>query len=347
MKKQCLLALALACFSLCALSAQESQQSKQLTKKEKNEIINSLLKNLNEIYIFPEVAKKAETKIREYQKNGTYAKINDPKVLSKTLTSQLREIVKDKHLSIWYRSVQNDTISQQKKERDRQRFISRVNRNFSKLDILEGNIGYIKIDGFGPADKVGAVCSGAMAFLANTDALIIDLRENHGGEPEMVQYLASYFFEGAPVHLNDLYFRKDNKTTEYWTIPVPGQHYVNKPVYVLISEHTFSAGEELAYDLQTQKRATLIGEITGGGANPGDQVEIAPGFYAFIPNGRAINPITKTNWEGIGVTPDISKDAADALKAAHFLALQKLIDTAPDEEYKGYYKKNLEAVQKK
>ncbi|AWH85562.1 hypothetical protein HYN59_10765 [Flavobacterium album] len=351
MKKQFLLASAVVMLTLLITQKVHSQRTKTLDKATTNAVINSLIKQLNDTYIFPEVAKTAEIKIREYQKKGAYSKISDPKELAETLKNQLREIVKDKHLGVWYNpdmpSGPQDEAAEKAREEQFMRRMGRVNLGFPKLDILEGNVGYLKIDGFGPVDKVGETVTGAMMYLANTEALIIDLRENHGGEPELVQYVASYFFGDAPVHINDLYYRKGNETTEYWTIPVKGKKYINKPVYVLTSSQTFSGGEELAYDLQTQNRATLVGETTGGGANPGGTVDLGNGFYAFIPDGRAINPITKTNWEGTGVKPEVAVPAADALKKAHVMALEKLLETALDEESKSYYQSNMETVAKK
>lgn len=147
------------------------------------------------------------------------------------------------------------------------------------------------------------------------------------------------------MHINSLYFRKGDTTTEFWTIPVKGSKYLNKPLYVLTSGKTFSAGEEFTYDLQTQKKATIIGEVTGGGANPGDEVPLGNGFFAFIPTGRAINPITKTNWEGTGVKPDIATPAAEALKQAHILALKAIIESAPEQE-RPFYTEALGSLQK-
>src|SRR6185437_14342657 len=125
--------------------------------------------------------------------------------------------------------------------------------------------------------------------------------------------LLSYFFaENDGRHLNDIYWHKDGTTDQFWTVPVAGSRFLG-PVYVLTSARTFSGGEECAYDFQTQKRATLVGETTGGGANPGGMVPLGGGLAAFVPTGKAINPVTKTNWEHVGVKPDIAVPAADAL----------------------------------
>jgi C-terminal processing protease CtpA/Prc len=199
------------------------------------------------------------------------------------------------------------------------------NFGFSKIERMKGNVGYLKFDGFmEPSSGAGDVAAGAMAFLAGTDALIIDLRENGGGSPAMVAFLCTYLFD-KPVHLNDLYWRATGQTQQWWTLPfVPGPRYVGKEVYLLTSSRTFSAAEEFTYNLKTQKRATLVGETTGGGANPGGVERLTDHFAAFVPGGRAINPITGTNWEGTGIAPDIQAPADQALDVAYRTALGKL-----------------------
>jgi C-terminal processing protease CtpA/Prc len=147
-----------------------------------------------------------------------------------------------------------------------------------------------------------------------------------------VAYLLSHFFaEGDARHLNDIYSRTDGITRTYWTVPSVGARY-SQPIYVLTSHMTFSGGEEFAYDVKTQKRGTLVGEVTGGGANPGDYLPLVRGFIAFIPTGRAINPITKTNWEHVGVAPDLTTSAADAMKVAYGAALKAVAAKTSDAE---------------
>ncbi|RZJ65366.1 MAG: hypothetical protein EOO50_14020 [Flavobacterium sp.] len=335
-------------FLLCTNASAQQPRTFTVSKNMQREVIESLISKLSSDYIFPEVASKMAKEIRAKQKSGAYAKITDSKEFAKMLTDDLQAISHDKHLGVRFSGEMFDgvpTAEREKRQEEIQHHVMKVsNYGFRKVEILYGNIGYLKVDGFAPEDLAGPIANASMAFLANTDALIIDLRENHGGEPDMVRFLASCFFK-ADVHLNDLYYRKENKTDEFRTKDPAGSRY-EKPVYILTSARTFSGGEEFAYDFQTQKRAILIGETTGGGANPGDQVDLKGDFMAFIPNGRAINPITKTNWEGVGVVPDVAMPAADALQYAHEAALRAALEASP-EMHKGYYQGNLERLLKK
>jgi C-terminal processing protease CtpA/Prc len=174
-----------------------------------------------------------------------------------------------------------------------------------------------------------------MSFLANSDAVIIDLRKNGGGDPSKIQLITSYFFD-QPTHLNSFYIRKGNTTQQFWTSAhVAGKRMTGMPIYVLTSQRTFSAAEEFSYNLKNLKRATLVGETTGGGAHPVEPHFLAGvHLLAIIPFGRAVNPITGTNWEGTGVVPDIQVPADKALETAHLDALKKLQVKAKDDEQK-------------
>jgi len=226
-------------------------------------------------------------------------------------------------------------------EMERMRAIAaRVNFGFEKLERLEGNIGYLDLRGFLPAALAGETVTAAMNFLANTQAVIIDLRQNGGGEPAEVALISSYLFGSDPVHLNDLYWRPTNETHQWWTSAyVPGKRLTGKDVYILTSNRTFSAAEEFTYNLKSLKRATIIGETTGGGAHPGGPRRINDHFFVNVPSGRAINPITKTNWEGKGVEPDIKVPADKALKTAHLMALEKELPAEKDPAVKSAIEK--------
>jgi len=185
-----------------------------------------------------------------------------------------------------------------------------------------------------------------MTLLGGTDALIVDLRRNGGGDPNMITLLLSWLFAADDrVHVNDFYFRDANRTEQYFTMTtIPGERYVNKDVYVLTSHRTGSAAEEFSYDIKNLKRGTLVGETTAGAANPGSIIRIGPHFAAFVSNGRAVNPISKTNWEGVGVEPDISVPAEDALKTAHLAALAKLISIEQDPDRKAALEGTVQPV---
>jgi C-terminal processing protease CtpA/Prc len=195
---------------------------------------------------------------------------------------------------------------------------------FDKVEILPNNIGYIKFDGFMDASFCGPTVNAAMTFVAHTDALIFDIRDNGGGQPDMVTLIASYLFDHR-THLIDIYNRKEDSTTQNWTLSwLPGPRMPTQPVYVLTSAHTFSGAEEFAFDLKTQKRATIIGETTGGGAHPVSGHPVADYFMIGVPFAKSLDPVTKTNWEGTGVEPDVKVPADQALATAEKLANEKI-----------------------
>ena len=193
------------------------------------------------------------------------------------------------------------------------------------MEILDGNVGYMRVNGVPPVDVARPAIAAAFAFLHNTDALIIDDRGNGGGDPHTVAVYVSYLSEGKPFVVNTFHSREGGRVEEFKTTELGDLSYgARKPVFVLTSPMTFSGGEELAYDLQALKRATLVGEVTGGGANPVTIIELGHQFSVSMPDAQGINPITGTNWEQTGVTPDVRVAAADALSRAHVLALDQL-----------------------
>src|SRR6185436_750876 len=184
--------------------------------------------------------------------------------------------------------------------------------------------------------------------LGNCDALIVDLRRNGGGAPGMIQTLLSYLVEpGRRLHFNDFYEREGDRWVQYYTSPfVPGPRLAGKPVYVLTSALTGSAAEEFSYDIQTHKLGTLIGATTAGAANPGGFVRLTDHLAAFVATGRAVNPVTKTNWEGVGVKPDVAVAPHEALRAAHVRAIEELKRKPRDAEHDAFLGRALEAAKK-
>lgn len=306
----------------------------------KAEVVRNLARGLRNAYVFPEVGERAAAMLETRLANKEYDSVATARAFGELLTQQLAEIAKDKHLRVRYSSQTLPAASGDPRRSGPPAGMAAQQRKsnfaFEKVERLNGNIGYLKLNGFMDPAGAGAVAAGAMAFLANTDALIIDLRQNGGGRPDMVAVLASYFFRAdAKVHLNDLANRiegtKNYEMMESWTLPtLPAERYLEKPVYLLIGPRTFSGAEEFSYDLQALKRATIVGEPSGGGANPGGPLRLGDHFEAFMPRGHAINPITKTNWEGVGVQPDVRVPQADALNAAQALALKSLIAKTTD-----------------
>lgn len=318
----------------------------------KTQVIDNVLRSLNDEYVFPETAKKMEADIRARQKNNEYDTVATARGFADKLTADLQSVSHDKHLRVRYsdraipvRQNQDEPTDAEKAEETR--YVKFMNSGFEQVERMRGNIGYIRFNGFVDPEKGADTVQAAMNFVADTDALIFDLRSNGGGDPAMVRLICSYLFGDKPVHLNDLYWRKGNRTEEFWTTPtVAGKKYLDKDVYVLTSSRTFSGAEEFSYNLKNLKRATIVGETTGGGANPGDFVRLTDHFGAFVPGGRAVNPITKTNWEGTGVEPDVKVPRDQALKTAYLLALNKALANAKDDGLKQAIKEVIAQTQK-
>lgn len=323
----------LAFFAIGVLTSPARAEPPLLDASTRMRVVDTLIRQLNDYYVFPDVAGKIGKSLRDKQARGGYDEIADAEVFANVLTADLREMGRDKHLRVSASdTLRPNSAALSPDERDeKRRQIAARGYGIAKIETLSGNIGYLDLSGFVRVELAAASITAAMTRLADSDALIIDVRNNGGGDPAAVAFLSSYLFD-VRTHLNDLYAREDGKIVEYWTdIKVAGKRYgQQKAVYVLTAPATFSAGEEFSYNLKQLKRATLVGEATGGGANPGRMRELTPYFAAFIPYGRAINPITKTNWEGSGVLPDISVPARQALLTAHRLALEKLAVASAD-----------------
>lgn len=335
-----------------AQARSDEQPDTTIDAATRKQVVEAVLKQLDESYVFPEVAKKMEDAIRGRMQKKEYDSITSAKDLAQTLTTHLQEVSRDKHLRVRYshEPIPARAARAEPGAAERERFRQmgkRLNYGFEKVERMPGNIGYLELRGFLDPEEGAETVASAMNFLNNTDSLIIDLRRNGGGTPAMVALISSYLFGSEPVHLNDIYRREDNRTQEFWTLKnVAGKRYEGKDVYVLTSSYTFSGAEEFSYNLKNLKRATIIGETTGGGANPGGMFRLTEHFGAFIPTGRAINPITKTNWEGTGVKPDIDVPADQALKTAHLLAVQKVLEKTTDEPLKNELRRLADTLQK-
>jgi C-terminal processing protease CtpA/Prc len=225
---------------------------------------------------------------------------------------------------------EGDTLTDEGKKRELEER-RRDNFCFKEIKLLEGNIGYLDFRCFSEATEAGPTAIAALNFLAYTDAIIFDLRQNGGGSPSMIQLISSYLFR-EPTHLNSFYVRESDSINQFWTQAyVEGPRLSDVDVYVLTSSYTFSGAEEFTYNLKNLKRGTIIGETTGGGAHPTDiKIFHHLNVGMSLPFGRAINPISGTNWEGTGITPDIEVPQEKALDVAHLKALEKLLEKAKD-----------------
>ena len=330
------------------IAAQRDPADFTITADERREVIDGTIAQLKKAYVFPDVALQMEKAVRDRAARGEYNSIASGQKLAKKLTEDFRAVSRDKHLKVVANAEGIPDKAGSQPSREEIEMMARVNFGFEKVERLQGNVGYIDIRGFVPAEFGREAGAAAMSSVANTDALIIDLRKNGGGSPSMIAFLTSYLFD-EPTHLNDIYTEQTKSTQSWWTLPhVPGAKFGGKkPVYVLTSNYTFSGGEEFAYNLKNLKRATVIGETTGGGAHPVAGHKVSRRFAIDVPISRAINPITKTNWEGTGVTPDIPMAADDAFDHAYRLALAAVIEGADDPKRKAQLENLLKQKSKR
>ncbi|TFB31749.1 tetratricopeptide repeat protein [Pedobacter alluvionis] len=310
-----------------AVIAQDKKN--ELQAKEKNTVITSIKTHLQESYIDADLAKKMVIELDKNSKN--YDKITDPDVFSKTLTEDLQRISKDLHLKVRFEPEhilqERRVVSEEMKIEAGKKMamqMAEINYGFTEAKILEGNIGYLNLRMFADIKYAEETATATMNFLSNTNAIIIDLRTNGGGVPDMMQLLSSYFFDETPVLLSDFYERKTNtKTQLYSLVKVAGKRSTSKPIYILTSKKTFSAAEAFAYTLKHLGKATVVGEVTGGGANRTKRINLNDEFTISMPYIQAIHPVTKTNWEGKGVHPDIKTNEKTALVNAYVDAINK------------------------
>jgi len=295
-------------------------ESAQFDLAARRAIVGEVAKAMRDEYVEPDVGARAAAKIEEALAGGEYDSLVTPAAFSARLAADLADVTHDKHLRV-------TALGQAPPPGATAEAPPPNDSGVVRADRLAGDIGYIEIIGFPPPNAFKAAIDKAMAGLADTRALIIDMRRNGGGSPQGVAYLVSYFVDATkPVHVMDLLWRSagtaDYRTDQTFTSPTPTS-YVGKPIYVLTSPRTFSGGEEFCYDMQNLKLAVLVGETTGGGANPGGGRPLGAGLSMFLPTGKARSPVTGRSWEGVGVIADVAAPADQALR----VALEKLGQT--------------------
>ncbi|MDQ3801941.1 MAG: S41 family peptidase [Acidobacteriota bacterium] len=338
--------LLLAAVNSSSLAQQQQQQTtrREIDKKFRAETVDSLLRLLREKYVYPEIAVKMDEAVRARLGRGEYDSISDGKTLAEKITADLRAVFDDKHLKLSYsaepiaaNSSRAGAPSAAEIEAARRRQ-SRENFGATRVEILKGNVGFIKLNYFAPLDWSANAYASAMNFVADTDALIIDVRENRGSmDINAVPFFCSFLFR-EPVQLGDVFWRETNETRQLWTYAqVPGRKYAeDKPVYVLTSRRTASGAEGFVRHLKRLKRAVLVGEATMGATMPGMSHRVNEHFSVWISLGRSASG--NAAGENKGTEPDIAVEPEKAPDAAHLRAINQILQTASDEEWKNHLK---------
>lgn len=311
----------------------------------RTEVVETLAARMVQHYVFEDVGVRTAASLRQRLNGGAYDGVSDAEAFAARLTADLQELTRDKHAEVAYMAQpeppdrpQNQVphpaaMDLEMRVRGMERMMRAVSKRrfgFPDSRRLAGNVAYVRIDEFPEPILAGQAIAAEMAAVADAAALILDLRENGGGNPDSVTQLCSYLFDDQPVHLNDQLTRGIGRVLPVWTQPVANdlRFGSRKPVFILVGKETFSAAENLAYTLQALKRATVVGVPSGGGAHGGRGFRLSAHFIGGIPNRRTVNAVTGADWEGKGVQPDVRVDEAQALQTAQALAA-KAIAAAP------------------
>jgi DNA-binding MarR family transcriptional regulator len=338
-----LLILAVCGFSGVAIPACAQSQVDQAAKAA---LISAVSDTVTNSYIYEKTGRMLADTLRGELSAGAYDGISNPDSLALRITGTLRRISNDKHLGVRYGSAPGGgapmirrvapsggtaqpspaTPSGPGSASPAPRMVRAsegAEYGFAKAEVLPGNIGYLDLRGFSEAPEAIAVADSVMAIFANVTELIIDLGANSGGGPSIVRYLSAYLFE-KPTHLVSTFARGMDAPMERWTSErVTGKRLPNVPVYILTSRRTFSAAESFTFGLRVNHRVTIVGERTGGGGHFGNFVQLAAGFYMFVPRGRTYDPKTNEGWEAEGIKPDVEVSYDQALKTAIGLILER------------------------
>jgi C-terminal processing protease CtpA/Prc len=293
------------------------------------DLVGKALELLCGKYIFPDKAQQAAAGIRGRLAAGEYDGL-DEEALGERLTAELFEVCQDKHLRVRVRAEgMREALTEAELEVAWREQLRLTNYGIARVERLDGNVGLLDLRTVTSAGVGGRAIVAAMELVSQTHALIVDLRKNRGGSPDGAIFWTSYFFPDGETHLNSIYDGATGRTRQYWSHAwLPGDRYLDRPVYLLTSGTTFSGGEEICYNLKAQGRAVLIGETTRGGAHPTEVFPITPTFEITVPVARSVNPITGGNWEGTGVEPDVAVAAAEGFDVAYRQALQHVLTSA-------------------
>lgn len=313
------------------------------------ETVEALSGALNREYFDPAVASRASEVLQKRLAEGRYQQIPTLETLAQALTDDLYAMTKDKHLrmSLAEKAKAIPAATAEVEDTPREVAARRTNFGIQRIEILPGNVGYLQFTAFYRPNEAREAIASAMATLRHADALILDLRENGGGSTETVALLASYFYEALGLPLFEVFPRPPAKVARFMTeaTPLPDRNE-RRPTYVLVSGNTWSGGEGLAFILQDRHRAEVIGETTPGAGNQAQTHRLNAQFEVTIPNGSVRSAIRHQSWEGVGVIPDVSATAPDALRIAHARALQKLLKNTPNGIWHDALRKHLASLAK-
>jgi hypothetical protein len=320
---------ALFAFGAFLLAAPVGASSEPIDSAARTEIAEALAQKLASSYAVAEAGEKMAQAVRSKLAAGAYDRIDSPEEFARALHSDVRAVVDDRHLRVFFDGARVASPSMPTTPAGPPPGMPEVRHGaIARLQVLPGNIGYMQVNGVPPGAT--AAIDAAFAYLRNTDALIIDLRGNGGGAPQTVAYYMSYLSEGEPYTVIRVHDRQRGAFETRTTDLGDRSYGAKKPLYVLTSKVTFSGGEEFAYDVQAFKRGVIVGETSGGGANPGGVQPLGRGFAVFVPSGLVKHPATGGSWEGVGVKPDVAVDPELALLEAQRLAAESLAVTIAD-----------------
>jgi hypothetical protein len=340
-----IICLLITCTICCNCLLAQINAASTMNAQTKNTIIDNLCKLLNKNYVFPDKAKLISDYLYEKSRKGKYETINDPNELANQLLRDIRSVNKDDHLRIEYDpSLEKNVLTFLSSKAGANKVAAedllrdeKNNFHFKKIEILPSNIGYITLNGFAnPSQAASKTIYAAMQFVAHTDALIIDLRNNFGGNGAVASEIASYFFPTKTYTGRNFNRIEDKWINQYIENNKALTHglVLKMPVYILTSKRTFSAAEGLAYTLQSLKNFIIIGDTTRGGAHLTRSFSIGNGFVGFIPYLRGENAVTKTDWEGTGVIPNIYTEESNSLVTAQHTILHEQIAKATNQTEK-------------
>ena len=332
-----------------AIYGQDPEQ--KMSSKQIKLLVDSLCGAMKREYIYPDKAVLIVNYINSEFKKGSYNKAKNNFELGQLLSNNMQQVFKDGHLSIRFDpqlTAQFETPWKAMTEAERQKQYEmdvkgaqEGNFAFKRTERLSGNIGYVRWDGFVPlVDEAKSTLDAAFKFVSNCRALIIDMRYNGGGSPDMVLQIQNYFFNNK-ISMNEIISRS-NDTLKRYTDPSKTDFKLNMPIYILTGRRTFSAAEDFTFGMQNNKRAVVVGDTTGGGAHHTGSHNMGQGFVAFIPNARS--PMDK-DWEGKGILPNFAVPSEQALTKAQILIFTDLLSKTEDERVKNMCQWNINSLQ--